>query len=185
MRTIKVYGKLAELIGQRTFRASVSSVAEAISFLLANFPHIETHMIDQQYRVKAGKNIIDASELSYPVGSSETISVIPVYCGAGAVGRIIIGALLIGAAFFLLPGVAILGVAVAPMVFSIGLALVLGGIAQLLQPPTPTDDREKDPGESYSFSGIQNNSRQGLPIAIIYGETVTGSITISAGVTIA
>jgi predicted phage tail protein len=39
-----------------------------------------------------------------------------------------------------------------------------------------------DPRKSYSFSGIQNVSRQGVPVPIIYGETVVGSVTISAGI---
>jgi predicted phage tail protein len=56
----------------------------------------------------------------------------------------------------------------------------------LLSPVPSTQTGEKDPKavESYSFSGIQNTSRSGLPIPIIYGQVVVGSITISAGATI-
>ena len=39
-----------------------------------------------------------------------------------------------------------------------------------------------DPQESYSFSGIQNTSRQGLPVPLVYGETIVGSVVISAGI---
>ena len=52
---------------------------------------------------------------------------------------------------------------------------------------------DADPGEcsktkftnkkgSYSFNGIQNVSRAGLPVPVILGETVVGSIVISAGI---
>jgi predicted phage tail protein len=41
---------------------------------------------------------------------------------------------------------------------------------------------EKDPRKSYSFSGIQQTSRQGTPVPIVYGETLVGSVVISAGV---
>jgi predicted phage tail protein len=41
---------------------------------------------------------------------------------------------------------------------------------------------EDDPRKSYSFSGIQNTSRQGVPVPIVYGETIVGSVTISAGI---
>jgi predicted phage tail protein len=55
----------------------------------------------------------------------------------------------------------------------ISLAL-LGGVAQFFT-PTPKvkqgADNQDDPRKSYSFSGIQNTSRQGVPVPIVYGET--------------
>jgi len=85
---------------------------------------------------------------------------------------------------------------------TIGLALIAGGVAQLLSPTpqlaqigpasttlgggagrsTSTEGTELDPQESYSFSGIQNTSRQGLPTPLIFGETIVGSVVISAGI---
>jgi predicted phage tail protein len=185
MKTIKVYGQLAKEVGQRVFRAEVESVAEAVRFLIANFPHLEHLMADQYYRVSTGKHILSEHELHHPVGDTEVISITPVIAGAGAIGRIIVGVLLIAASFFI-PGVALFGVALAPIVLGIGVSLVLGGVAQLLSPVPSTQIGEKDPKavESYSFSGIQNTSRSGLPIPIIYGQVVVGSITISAGATI-
>jgi predicted phage tail protein len=67
----------------------------------------------------------------------------------------------------------------------IGASLALGGVAQLLTPmPTVPQgaDTQDDPRKSYSFSGIQNTSRQGVPVPIVYGETVVGSVVISAGI---
>jgi predicted phage tail protein len=184
MRIIKVYGKLARELGQRVFRAEVETAAEAVRFLIANFPHIEGHMAQQHYRVRVGRHTIDEESLHYPVGAEEAISITPVIAGRGAVGRIIAGALLIVASF-LIPGVALFGIALAPLALGIGASLVLGGVAQLLSPVPTTNLGDKDPkAESYSFSGIQNTSRSGLPIPIIYGETVVGSITISAGISI-
>jgi len=69
--------------------------------------------------------------------------------------------------------------------FSIGASLVLGGVAQLISPvpAIPTGkDSEQDPRKTYSFSGIQQTSRQGIPVPIVYGETIVGSIVISAGI---
>lgn len=187
MKTIKVYGQLAKELGQRVFRADVESVAEAVRFLVSNFPHLERHMADQHYRVSSGRHILTEDELHYPVGSTEVISITPVIAGRGAIGRIIVGALLIIGSFFI-PGVALFGVLLAPIALGIGASLVLGGIAQLLSPVPQANlnpGGEKDPRvDSYSFSGIQNSSRSGLPIPIIYGEVVIGSITISAGSTV-
>jgi predicted phage tail protein len=82
----------------------------------------------------------------------------------------------------------------------IGAALILGGVSQLLSPTpqlgqigpasmnpgggrsTTSEGTELDPQESYSFSGIQNTSRQGTPVPVVYGETIVGSVVISAGI---
>lgn len=184
MKTIRVYGRLAKELGQRIFKAEVETVGEAIRFLVANFPHIEHHIANNNYRIKTGKHIIDENEIHYPVGMTEDISIIPVVVGAGVVGRIIAGVFLIVASFFI-PGLAIFGIALAPVVFSIGASLLLGGIAQLLAPTPKTPGENKDPrSESFIFSGIQNTSRSGVPIPIVYGETIVGSIVISAGITV-
>ena len=41
---------------------------------------------------------------------------------------------------------------------------------------------EEDPRLSFSFSGVQNTSRAGTPIPIVYGEIFTGSVVISAAI---
>jgi len=192
LRKIKLYGRLAKFVGQRVFEADVASAAEAVRFLLVNFPQLEKHMADQHYRVSVGKYALTAEELQDPAGQQE-IKIVPVLAGAGgATGRIIVGALLIAGAFF--TGGATIGllglaapVAVSTVLAGIGATLVLGGVAQLLT-PTPkinapgTSQDNNDPRKSYSFSGIQQTSRQGVPVPIVYGETVVGSVVISAGI---
>ena len=192
LRKIRVYGRLAKFLGQRVFEADVASAAEAVRFLAVNFPQLEKHMADQHYRVSVGKYALTMDELHDPAGQQE-IKLVPVLVGAGGnVGRILIGAALIAGAFF--TGGATIGllglaapVAVSTVLAGIGVSLVLGGVAGLLtptpkinQPGTPQDNN--DPRKSYSFSGIQNTSRQGTPVPIVYGETLVGSVTISAGI---
>jgi predicted phage tail protein len=183
MRTVRIYGQLAEFVGQSTFEVAISTTAEAVRFLVANFPAIEAHMAQQRYQVRAGSMEIIEENLHHPVGSGETIEIVPVIAGAGPVGRIILGAVLIVASFFI-PGAALFGIGLAPIALGIGASLVLGGVAQLLTPTPQTNlDATKDPRtiESFSFSSIQNVSRQGLPVPIGYGETIVGSIVIGAG----
>jgi len=49
--------------------------------------------------------------------------------------------------------------------------------------PNPKDfNNEEDPRISFSFSGVQNTSRAGTSIPLCYGEIVTGSVVISAGI---
>lgn len=183
LRTIRIYGRLAKFLKRRKFEAEVSSAAEAVRFLLTNFPQLEQHMADQHYRVSVGSYDLTVDELHDPAGQQE-IKIVPVVSGAGAVGRIIAGVALL-AIGFLVPGILPLGV---QLLVGVGASLVLGGVAQLLTPvprtvpPGSTSDTVKDPRKSYSFSGIQNTTRQGLPVPIVYGETMVGSVVISAGV---
>ena len=179
LRKIKLYGKLAKFVGHRILEADVATAAEAVRFLVANWPELERHMADQHYRVSVGTYDLDLEELHDPAGAAP-ISFVPVVAGAGAVGRILIGAALIAASF--IPGVGALAVT---LLFSVGASLVLGGVAQLLTPTpkVPTGpDTQNDPRKSYSFSGVQNTSRAGTPVPIVYGETIVGSVVISAGI---
>jgi predicted phage tail protein len=190
LRKIKLYGKLAKFIGHRVLEADVATAAEAVRFLLANWPELEAHMSDQHYRVSIGTYDIDLEELHHPAGAAP-ISFVPVVTGAGAVGRIIAGIALIALAIVFAPGGALAGAAftlgsqAVTIIAGIGISLALGGVAQLLT-PTPKvpqgADNQDDPRKSYSFSGIQNTSRQGVPVPIVYGETIVGSVVISAGI---
>jgi predicted phage tail protein len=179
LRKIKLYGKLAKFIGHRVLEADVASAAEAVRFLLANWPELEAHMNDQHYRVSIGTYDLTAEELYDPAGAAP-ISFVPVVAGAGAVGRIIAGIALVAIGLFV-PGIGALGVQI---LVGVGASLVLGGIAQLLTPTPSTSKDEGDPRKSFSFSGIQNTNRAGVPVPVIYGETLTGSVVISAGIDI-
>jgi predicted phage tail protein len=183
LRKIKLYGKLAKFIGHRVLEADVATAAEAVRYLVANWPELEQHMADQHYRVSIGSYDIDLEELHHPAGAAP-ISIVPVVAGAGAVGRIIVGIALV-AFSLLLPGVgAVIGGAVMTKIGLLGGAMILGGIAQLLT-PTPTISKDEgDPRKSFSFSGIQNTSRAGVPVPVVYGETLVGSVVISAGIDI-
>jgi predicted phage tail protein len=188
LRKIKLYGKLAKFIGHRVLEADVASAAEAVRFLLANWPELEAHMSDQHYRVSIGTYDLTAEELHDPAGAAP-ISFVPVVAGAGAVGRILIGVALIAAAFF--TGGATIGllglaapVAVSTVLAGVGITLILGGIAQLLTPTPKISKDEGDPRKSFSFSGIQNTNRAGVPVPVVYGETLVGSVVISAGIDI-
>lgn len=179
LRRIRLYGRLAKFIGHRVLEADVATAAEAVRFLIANWPELEQHMADQHYRVSVGSYDLTEDELHDPAGQQE-IKIVPVMAGAGAVGRILAGAALIAASF--IPGVGALAVS---LMLGVGASLVLGGVAQLLTPVPRMNtgkDSEKDPRKSYSFSGVQQVSRQGVPVPIVYGETLVGSVVISAGI---
>ena len=184
MQKIKLYGRLAKFIGQKVFIADVASAAEAVRFLVANFPHVEQHMADQYYRVSVGSNDLGADDIHCPA-DGKVIKIVPVIAGAGTVGRILLGAALLVASFAIPGFAAWAGPTAYGLIVGVGASLVLGGVAQLLSPTPqmPTGpDSDNDPRKNYSFSSIQNTSRQGTPVPVVYGETIVGSVVISAGI---
>jgi predicted phage tail protein len=66
----------------------------------------------------------------------------------------------------------------------IGASLVLSGVSDMLfpLPKLPDFNSEEDPQLSFNFSGVQNTSRAGTPVPIVYGEIFTGSVVISAAI---
>jgi len=196
LREIRVYGQLAKFLGRRKFMAAVDSAAEAVRFLIANFPQVERHMCQdgRHYRVLVGDHSVGMEELHGPAGG-HAIRIVPVIGGAGGgVGQIIAGVALVAFSLFL-PGVgAAIGGALMTKIGILGGALILGGISQALTPtptlsvsgnysgPQGTANTEMDPQKSYSFSGIQNTSRAGTPLPLAFGEIICGSIVVSAGI---
>ena len=191
---IKVYGRLARFLGERTFEAEISSPTDAFKFLIANFPSLESHMMKQSYCVKVGDYEISETELDIPIGSQE-IKIVPVVMGArDGIGRFLLGAVLIGAAVFA-PTVGLgLGTAKGSLLFgtsgggallaaagNLGIYLALSGAAQMLTPTEELGGASDDP-TSFTFNGIQNTIRAGVAIPVVYGEIFTGSLVVSGGI---
>ena len=204
LRKIKLHGELAEFLGQDEFQAVVKTTAEAVKFLITNFPKLEPYMSNRYYQVLVGDNELDKDHIHDPVGKSE-IHFVPVISGAGgsSTNRILIGAALIGASF-LFPGAglfgttsllgssagvvgistqgALLATKIGTAISAVGAGMVLSGVSEILFPlPTP-EEQEDDPRISFNFSGVQNTSRAGTSHPICYGEIVCGSVVISASV---
>ena len=197
-RKIKLYGKLAEYIGHKELEVNknvVKTPANAIRFLISNFQGAENHIRNNNYQIKINNNDIAEHELAFPMGNSD-IHIIPIIQGSGGVGRVLGGIALIGLAFAtggaslsLSTGLtfkagALGGVFVSKALVYGGGLLALSGAAQMLapQPQTPDFQSSEDPRISFNFSGIQNVTRAGTPIPLVYGEIFTGSVVISAQV---
>ena len=206
LREIRLYGALAKFIGKRVLRADVASAAEAIRFLVTNWPEAEKHMADRYYKVSVGDYELPLAEIHDPAGQ-QVIRITPVVSGAGGSGgQIAIGIALIalsfafpgaglfgtigafgaGAATTTVAGVttAVAGAGIGTSLSLIGASMILTGVVGLIVPTPKIDKDAQDPRKSFSFSGIQNTSRQNVAIPIIYGETITGSIVASAAIDI-
>ena len=197
LRKVKLYGQLAEFVGHKEFEVKVDNVAQAVSFLIHNFEGLEAYMSPKYYQVKVGDDDIGTDELAYPIGQQD-IHFVPVIAGAGrgGLGKILLGALLITGAVMAGGGFGALfsetgltyatktGAFLGKFAMNLGIGLTIMGVSELLFPlPEPQKfSSEEDPQLSFSFSGVQNTSRAGTPVPIVYGEIITGSVVISAAV---
>ena len=199
LRKVKMYGELAEFIGHKELEAVVKNPAEAIRFLVTNFPKLEAYMANKYYQVLVGNEDIEKKDLHNPIGQDD-IHIVPVITGAGGgVGRqILFGAALIGASF-LFPGAGMFGTQmlgatgtaglagagiatkIGTALSAIGAGLILQGVGEMLY-PTQEPTFEDNPQISFNFSGTQNTGRAGTPVPIVYGEIFTGSVVISGDV---
>jgi len=187
MATLKLYGWLRKFCGFATFQIEVKSPLEALKFLIVNFPGLEQQIgqPDKYFKIwtqSPGITPLQLDELGHPVGVDTVINFAPVISGRGdGFWNILGGLALIGLVVATGGAAGFLGATGASILGGLGASLVLGGISQLLTPmpkPQTIDDAKI---ESYSFSGIVNTSRQGVPVPIVYGEILVGSVLISAG----
>jgi predicted phage tail protein len=183
------------------FEALVRVPADAIRFLLCNFPELRSLMRDGYYKVAVGKfdlQLADHPEqLQYPMAADDVVKVIPVVTGAGGrgVGAILAGAALIGIAIasggagfaFGAKGVGFIGAGATPSALAaaagnIGIALTLTGIAQMIT-PVPSQPEFGEGQGGFAFSGIENTSQEGVPVPVVYGEMIVGSVVLSTKLT--
>tara|TARA_R100000231_G_scaffold8496_1_gene11256 strand:- start:2084 stop:2653 length:570 start_codon:yes stop_codon:yes gene_type:complete len=181
MIKLTIYGRLRKFIGQSTFEINAKSPKEAFSFLINNFEGVGKHIKEQEYCVMAGN--VRVTEDLLDMHTESEIKIIPVVHGE-------IFFLAAGALFTALgSGTTILGLTIGslvqPLFTVIGVSMLSNGIQELFAPdPKPLNvDRQEDPQDpSFVFTGLLNNSKQGVPINIIYGETLVGSTVVSSSV---
>ncbi len=188
LKKIKVYGTLRKFLGQSEFEVDLNTPREAISFLKCNFAGVEKHMARQHYTIQCGKKVITEDLLN--ISTKEDIRIIPlvhgnfipILLGAGA----LFGGSAIAATAF---GSTLLGGIITSALTSIGTSMIIDGVTSMLSPQqgvmSPTGQDSLDPSalaSNYSFTGLTNISRAGIPVNLVYGEILVGSIVVSNGV---
>ena len=181
MRKIKLYGRLRKFVGVAVLEAEVKSPFEALSFLHCNFKGIEKHMALQPYTIICGETTITEDLIN--LETEEDINIIPL--AHGNFFTFIIGAAIKwGAKNY------IKNTILSTIVSTIGTQLLVTGINNMLTPQRSNNvsssqmDRA-DPAAfaaNYSFTGLTNVSQAGVPVNLVYGEILVGSITVSNGI---
>ena len=208
MKVVKVYGALRKKLGQCRFEFHADTPAQALKALCVNFPGLDRWFVDREgegmyFRVTVGREKITNAApegLVLPWSEREVFSITPVVTGAGrGLTSVLLGIGLIALSFVSFGGTAFAGAGGASglgifggtgaawgstALFGIGASLFLGGISQMISPqPELGFNNGKDSArlESFTFSGIVNTSKQGLPVPIAYGRLFVGSAVISSG----
>ncbi len=182
LRKIKVYGRLAELVGWHVSYADVKNMKDVYKYLVCNYPEIEPHLIKNMYRITINNDVVKTNDDLMVVSEGE-IRMIPIVSGAWFfLAAAFIGA---GAAATAVGGAVLAYIGAA--LITTGVSMAIQGVTNMLFPqqgPNVGESSglsETDSRVNYSFSGIQNVSRAGVCIPLIYGEVFTGSVVVSSG----
>ncbi|MDB5616159.1 hypothetical protein [Tardiphaga sp.] len=195
MNTIHLYGKLRKQFGP-SFNFEVSTAAEALRALNCAFPgEFVAALRTGNYKLvrgaKATGMVLDLDRVNdFNLGRAD-LHLIPAAAGAAngkGIAKTIIGTALIGGAIFMSGGTlaAPLSMLGAPTAIGmsygniavIGLGIALSGVSSLLAAPAGATEAAAA-SESFAINGPSNIAQQGAPLALIYGEVITGSTCIS------
>ncbi|ECJ2511875.1 tail assembly protein, partial [Salmonella enterica subsp. diarizonae] len=187
MARVCLYGDL-QRFGRRT-DLSIKTAAEGVYALAMQIPGFRQRMSEGWYQVRIAGEDVSADNLTArlhePLPPGAVIHIVPRMEGAksGWTG-ILAGAALIAASF--IPGlnVAVWAGAAATwssLAFSLGVSMMLGGVAQMLapQPKAPSMHSADNGKQNTYFSSLDNMVAQGNPLPVPYGEVMTGSRRIS------
>ena len=225
MQLVLLAGELGERYGKQHEYYNLRTPADAIKLLCFNYPKLKQELIQAHhngvgYKVIQGGASMGYDELQLPFGS-KPMMLVPVISGSGGkdggLGMVLLGVGLVAAAvitggtslaftaagFGAAAGVTA-GTALSLSIAAgnIGLALILGGTAQLLSPQPEIaqlgGDRIQGKGtsvrgsgpdgitrgssgrQSYAFTGPANTVGTGTTLPVIYGRVITGGHLLAA-----
>ena len=189
MSKVRLLGELGKRFG-RQHDFDISTPAEAVRALCANFPDFERELVCSGergvgYKVLSGQDAVDLKSLHDPSGKT-VITIAPVISGAGGdgLGQILLGAALIAVSWWNPMGWAAAGSFLSQAtLYSVGTSMMLSGVAQMIAPtPSASAPIEVNKQPSYTFNGAVNTTAQGHPVPVGYGRMIVGSAVISAGI---
>jgi len=176
--TIKLSGSLATRFG-RTHRRQIDSgetweVFKALKATLEGF-EAEIRRLDglgMRFAIFRNRKNVGMDELGRR--GTQEVRIVPVVEGSkrGGILQTIVGAALIVASFFGAP------------TMQIGIALVAGGVIQMLSPQAKGLSQSAAPENlpSYAFGSAKNTTASGNPVPICIGERRWGGAVISASI---
>lgn len=199
---ITLMGELGEKFGTE-FNLQVKDVSEAMRALQANLKGFKEHLVknnrlyhvlvdnvsvtDKDYTDLDSLDAKDMDSLKHIAEiQGQEMTIIPVMAGAGKNAGFIFGAILVivGVIVGYVFGWTGVGAVVGKYMIQIGVAMMIGGVIQMLSPqpnvPTrPETTGADDPGKF--FTGTINTYSQGHPVPVCYGKLRVGCAIVSLG----
>lgn len=175
--TVKLYGNLRKF-GNEFKLVDVQNTAEAMNALYCQLNGFRMAIQKGLFNIKADEKEFTMESLKddvrEPLKDKTTIHILPVIAGSGGVVQAVVGAVLI-----------VVG-AISQQYYLVGagIALIAGGVAQMLTKTPSVDTPSRDETEkkqSTSFSNLQNLVAQGRPVPLAYGRILVGSLIIGKG----
>ena len=195
-RDVFLYGALAKGVGKRV-RLFFTTPAEAVRLLDVNFPGFADRFKKGNYWVTKvnGNRTRDCTTAELAMGfTGEELHIMPEAVGAKkgkSLLTMLVGGLIIGAAFFLSGGTAaglaaplaqsgLLAGATWGTVAQLGIGLVVSGVGSLLTPTQNTNYDDANERQSYVFNGPIAVTQAGGPVPLVFGEMMVGTTVLSA-----
>lgn len=187
MVNVRFYGSLKQFGSE--FRLDCQTTAEIVQALTSQIPKLRQFIQQGLFTVRVGRDYFDNRYLEqgliHKLKDDATVHFTPVLKGSkrGGLFGVIAGVAIIAGAIALGPLAGIISTNAAWIVGSVGAALLLGGVAQMLtKMPEMKMGTEKEKKQSTAFSNLSNMAAQGKPMPLAYGRMRVGSLIISQGV---
>ena len=182
---IKLSGSMAQRFG-RTHRRALTSASEVFRALSNTIDGFDAYLREARAKgldfvIFRDRRTIGHEEFEL-LGPGDELRIIPVIRGSKRAGvfQALLGTALVAAAIWM-PGVSI---AASNLMFSVGAAMAVGGVVQMLSPQVAGLRMRQDPENkpSYAFGGPVNTTASGNPVPLLYGQREIGGAIISAGI---
>lgn len=185
LKRVRLHGMLGDMFGT-SFELDVESVAEAVKALCVQIQGFESFMANAhlqgiQFAVYLDERNICNEDLNLK-SSAKTIRISPIIDGSksGGVFQIVLGVVMIAAAF--VTGGTSLAAwgAMQAALAGAGAALLIGGVSQSMMPGVSSANANEDGNKAnLGFGGAVTTVSQGYPVPILYGYRAIGGFVIS------
>lgn len=184
-RTIYLQGKMGELFGD-VWNLNAATVAECMHGIdCQREGKLKKYLLDCteqgiMFTVQRGKEFLDYDNLQMNLAEDDLI-ITPVPAGsANKLVKLIAGFfLMVGAAFMMATmSLSFLGTAGVMLMGMVGSALVNSAISEYMAPK-----KGMERGDAFLFDGPVNNTKEGIPVPLAYGQLIVGGTPISFGFT--
>lgn len=182
-RTIYLNGKMGELFG-KVWKLNAATVAECMHGIdCQREGKLKQYLFDCteqgiMFTVQRGEEFLDYDNLQMNLAEEDLI-ITPVPAGsANKLGKLIAGFLLMVGGAMLVAAGGFLSVAGGVLAGMVGSALVNSALSEYMAPK-----KGMERGDAFLFDGPVNNTKEGLPVPLAYGQVLVGGATIAFGFT--